>query len=158
MPTNLYGINDNYNLEISHVVPALIRKAHEAKISGANSFIAWGTGAVRREFLFSDDFADACVFLLNMSEEQEAQILSDQHPPIINIGSGRDMTIKELASLICEVVGFRGKVEWDHSKPDGTPQKLLDHSLLLSLGWRPFTGLRQGLEIAYQDMLHKKLV
>ena len=86
MPTNLYGINDNYNLEISHVVPALIRKAHEAKISGANSFIAWVTGAVRREFLFSDDFADACVFLLSMSEEQEAQILADQHPPIINIG------------------------------------------------------------------------
>jgi len=158
MPTNLYGINDNYNLEISHVVPALIRKAHEAKISRANSFIAWGTGAVRREFLFSDDFADACVFLLNMSEEQEAQILSDQHPPIINIGSGRDMTIKELASLICEVVGFRGKVEWDHSKPDGTPQKLLDRSLLLSLGWQPFTDLKQGLEIAYQDMLHKELV
>ena len=158
MPTNLYGVNDNYHLENSHVVPALIRKVHKAKTLGANSFVAWGTGTVRREFLFGDDFADACVFLLTMSQEQEAQILSEEHPPIINIGSGEDMTIKELVSVICEVVGFRGKVEWDHSKPDGTPQKLLDHSLLLSLGWQPFTGLRQGLEIAYQDMLHKVLV
>ncbi|MFM1770796.1 MAG: hypothetical protein RJA22_3325 [Verrucomicrobiota bacterium] len=143
MPTNLYGPNDNYDLQNSHVLPALIRKFHEAKAAGAASVTCWGTGAPRREFLHSDDFARACVFLMqHYSEEQ-----------FINVGSGTDVTIRELAELVREAVGFRGEIVWDTTKPDGTPRKLMDSSRLFALGWKPAIDLRRGLALAYEDFL-----
>lgn len=143
MPTNLYGPNDNYDLQTSHVLPALIRKFHEAKIAGAATVTCWGTGAPRREFLHADDLADACVFLMeNYSDEN-----------FLNIGYGSDVTIKELAETIQRIVGFNGKIIWDTSKPDGTPRKLLDSSRLLALGWRPKIDLETGIRMAYEDFL-----
>lgn len=138
MPTNLYGPNDNFNLETSHVIPALIRKFVEAKESNAKEVIVWGTGNVRREFLHCDDFADACVFLM---ENYDAKDLE----PFINIGSGVDITIRDLAYLIAKIVGFNGEIVFDTSKPDGTPQKLLDVSRLEKLGWRYKIPLDEGL-------------
>jgi len=150
MPTNLYGPGDNYDLQTSHVLPALIRKAHEAKLRGDANLVVWGTGRPRREFLYSDDMADACVALLKLDDAWFAEAMGI-YPPLINIGSGADLTIRELAELICEGVGFRGRLEFDASKPDGTPRKLLDTSRLDALGWRAHIGLPQGVRMAYDD-------
>lgn len=146
MPTNLYGPGDNYNLETSHVVPALIRKAHEAKMRGDKSFQVWGTGKPLREFLYSDDLADACIFLL---EEKNAEDIGE----IINIGTGQEVSVKRLAALVSEVVGFDGEQSFDPAKPDGTPRKLLDSSRLTALGWQARTSLTGGLSMAYRDFL-----
>ncbi len=139
MPTNLYGPNDNFDLTSSHVLPALIRKVHEAKTSGADSVGVWGSGKPRREFLHADDLADACVFLLETYNS----------PEILNIGCGEDVTIRELAETICEVLGFGGELVFDSSKPDGTPRKLLDVSKMTTLGWKPKIPLREGIRSAY---------
>jgi GDP-L-fucose synthase len=144
MPTNLYGPGDNYDLESSHVVPALIRKMHEAKLSGAAEVPVWGTGAPRRELLYSNDLADACVHL--MANYDAADV-----GEFVNVGVGKDLTIGELAALIADVVGFRGALKFDHSRPDGAPRKLLDVTRLTRLGWSPRTPLRDGLEQAYLD-------
>jgi GDP-L-fucose synthase len=141
MPTNLYGINDNYDLETSHVLPALIRKAHEAKMRGDKTLTVWGTGTPRREFLFADDLADACVFLLE----------SGYRGPLINIGTGEDLTIRKLAETVCEAVGFKGELIFDASKPDGTVRKLLDVSLIKQFGWTARTALPEGLQLTYED-------
>ena len=137
MPTNLYGPNDNYDLSTSHVLPALLRKMHEAKISGASKVSIWGTGSVRREFLHSDDMADACVYLMNLPDEKyESIVRSDSTAASSNIrGCETSVTVRELAELIREVVGFQGQLAFDHSKPDGTPRKLLDVSRMFQLGW-----------------------
>ena len=140
MPTNLYGPNDNFDLHSSHVLPALIRKAHEAKERGEDKLVVWGTGTPRREFLHVNDLADACLFLLERYDS----------PEIINVGCGEDVTIRELAEMVCQVVGFRGSLVFDATKPDGTPRKLLDVSLLFGMGWRPKIGLRDGIRDAYQ--------
>lgn len=145
MPTNLYGYNDNYHPENSHVLPALIRKFHEAKTSGATIVTVWGTGSPLREFLFADDLADACYFL--MQEYNEAGL--------VNIGTGHDLSIKELALLVKEVVDFTGDLVFDTSKPDGTPRKLMDVTKLHSLGWQHRIELKEGLALAYQDFLKK---
>jgi GDP-L-fucose synthase len=145
MPTNLYGYNDNYHPENSHVLPALIRKFHEAKTSGSASVTVWGTGSPLREFLFADDLADACYFL--MQEYNEAGF--------VNIGTSHDLSIKDLALLIKEVVGFTGDLVFDSSKPDGTPRKLMDVTKLHSLGWQHRIELKEGLALAYQDFLKK---
>jgi GDP-L-fucose synthase len=153
MPTNLYGPGDNYDLANSHVLPALIRKTHEAKHSHASEIVVWGTGQPRREFLHSDDAADACVFLMNLDDQRLRTLINAERgePPLINIGCGKDQTILELAQLIKDVVGFDGRFRCDSSKPDGTMQKLLDVTLLDALGWRPKISLRQGIERTYAD-------
>jgi GDP-L-fucose synthase len=143
MPTNLYGPEDNYDLEKSHVLPALIRKAHEAKRRGDDEIVVWGTGAPRREFLYVDDLAEACVFLMERDDG------AGETPALINIGTGVDLTIAELVTLVMDVVGFRGRVVYDRTKPDGTPQKLLDVGRLAALGWRAQTSLREGISKAY---------
>lgn len=148
MPTNLYGPGDNYDLQNSHVLPALIRKMHEAKQGGDKEMMVWGTGTPRREFLYSDDLADACVFLM---EKYNSNDIGE----FINIGVGQDATIRETAELVAEVVQFRGRLVFDPSKPDGMPLKLLDVSRLTALGWRAKTGLREGLSMAYQDYLSR---
>ena len=141
MPTNLYGPGDNFDLESAHVLPALIRRFHEAKESGAPSVTLWGTGSPRREFLHVDDLAAACLRLLDVYDE----------PEHINVGVGADVTIADLASLIADVVGYSGDLEWDSSKPDGTPRKLLDISRIQAHGWAPRIGLREGVEATYAD-------
>jgi GDP-L-fucose synthase len=143
MPTNLYGPNDNFDLETSHVLAALLRKAHEAKTSGATELVVWGSGTPRREFLHVDDLASACVFLLEKYDS----------PEIINVGYGEDLTIRELAELICEVVGYDGKLSWDKTKPDGTPRKLLDVTKIKKLGWTPSIPLREGIAQTYNWFL-----
>ena len=143
MPTNLYGPGDNYDLAGSHVLPALIRKAHEAKLGGAETMMLWGSGTPLREFLHVDDLADACVFLME-------RYSADVH---MNVGYGEDLSIHDLAKLVCEVVGFGGRITLDPSKPDGTPRKLMDSSRLHAMGWRPRIGLRAGIEGAYRDFL-----
>jgi GDP-L-fucose synthase len=154
MPTNLYGPGDNYDLETSHVIPALIRKMHEAKMSSQREVVLWGTGTPRREFLYSDDLADACLFLMNLNQQSfDSLAASKADAPLVNIGSGQDQTIRELAALVAEVVGFDGALTFDANKPDGTPRKLLDTSRLASLGWQPKTTLREGLAITYQEFL-----
>jgi GDP-L-fucose synthase len=153
MPTNLFGPGDNYDLQSSHVLPALIRKAHEGKQRGDARLPVWGTGNPRREFLYSDDMAEACVFLLTLPQARYAELVAPGSLPLINIGAGKDLSIRELAELVCEVVGFRGKLEFDPSKPDGTPRKLLDVSRLAALGWSPKTSLREGIALAYRDFL-----
>jgi GDP-L-fucose synthase len=156
MPSNLYGPGDHYDLHDSHVLPALIRKMHEAKVSGADQVVVWGTGAPRREFLFSDDAANACVFLMNLSNEKMDAILANGRSlPIVNIGCGEDATVRELAELIADVVGFNGELVFDASKPDGTPQKLLDISLVTQLGWTPRTSLREGLAETYAEFAQR---
>jgi GDP-L-fucose synthase len=150
MPTNLYGPGDNYDLQTSHVLPALIRKAHEAKVRGDGSFTVWGTGTPRREFLYSDDLASACVFLMGEAEKIKT-LFSDHEPPLVNIGCGEDVTIAELAGLVAEVVGFEGEIVFDESKPDGTPQKLLDVSRIIGRGWRPGVTLPEGIGLVYGD-------
>jgi GDP-L-fucose synthase len=152
MPTNLFGSGDRYDLHDSHVVPALLRKMHEAKVRGAGEVIVWGSGAPRREFLYSDDAADACVFLMNLPDDAfQGIVVQDSMPPIVNVGCGKDITIRELAELIAKVVGFKGQLVFDPSKPDGTPRKLLDTTRLATLGWTPQTPLREGLMRAYRD-------
>ncbi len=153
MPTNQFGPGDNYDLETSHVLAALIRKAHEAKTKGGEKLTVWGTGKPRREFLYSDDLADACVFLMSMPEEKFATLVAPDRLPLINIGAGKDISIGELAALVAEVVGFNGLIDFDTAKPDGMPQKLLDVSRLAALGWRAKIGLRQGIALAYKDFL-----
>jgi GDP-L-fucose synthase len=145
MPANMYGINDNFDLNNSHVLPALVRKFHEAKVANAATVTCWGTGRVMREFLFSDDLARACRFLLeNYSSDQ-----------IINIGYGSDVTIKQLAETVQRVIGFKGQIVWDSSKPDGTPRKLMDSSRLLNLGWQPEVNLEEGIRRTYEFFLKK---
>ena len=141
MPTNLYGPNDNYDLSHSHVLPALIRKTHEAKQRGDRRLVVWGSGQPRREFLYVDDLADACVFLMERGYDG----------PLVNVGTGRDVTIRELAETVMRVVGFDGVIEFDTSKPDGTPRKLLDVSRLHALGWRARTPLEEGIRLSWQD-------
>lgn len=141
MPTNLYGPNDNFDLETSHVLPALIRRFHEAKQQAATSVTLWGTGSPKREFLHVDDLADACIYLMNTYDD----------PEIVNIGTGEDISIKELAETIKEVVGYQGSIEWDSSKPDGTPRKLLNVSKLHSLGWKHTIDLQKGLSDTYES-------
>ena len=143
MPTNLYGPNDNYDLATSHVLPALIRKAHEARQRGDAEYVVWGSGTPRREFLYVDDLADACVHLMERGYDG----------PLVNIGTGEDVTIRELAETVMQVVGFNGRIVFDSSKPDGTPQKLLDVNRMTALGWRASTGLREGIASAYADYL-----
>ncbi|MBZ0093217.1 MAG: GDP-L-fucose synthase [Sulfuricellaceae bacterium] len=156
MPTNLYGPGDNYDLEKSHVMPALIRKMHEAKVNSRPTVTAWGTGRPRREFLFSDDMADATIFLADLPEEKYSEICeSADQPPLINIGCGEDLTIRDLAGMVRDAVGYEGEIEWDTSKPDGTPQKLLDVARLTGLGWRPKVGLKDGIANSYQDFLRR---
>ena len=153
MPTNLYGPGDNYDLETSHVIPALIRKFHEAKRRGDKQVIVWGSGTPRREFLYSDDMAEACLFLMNLPDEQFAAVLNPQPsaPPLINLGVGHDLTIRELAETVKAVVGFAGEIVLDPTKPDGTPRKLLDVSRLQAQGWQAGTSLEEGLRRAYKD-------
>lgn len=152
MPTNLYGPGDNYDLNSSHVVPGLIRKMHEAKKRGSQTVELWGTGTPRREFLYSDDLASACTFLMELEDSTFDSLLSRENgPPIINVGCGEDLTIRELAELVADVVGFKGELVFDSSKPDGTPRKLLDVSRMRDLGWTPQIDLRAGLESAYRD-------
>lgn len=145
MPTNLYGINDNYHPENSHVLPALIRRFHEAKVNHLPEVVVWGTGSPKREFLFADDLADACVFLMNTYNDYGW----------VNIGSGEEVSIAELANLVKEIVGYTGKLVFDTSKPDGTPRKLLDVSKLHALGWKHKTSLADGIRIAYNDFLKR---
>ena len=144
MPTNLYGPNDNYHPTHSHVLPALIRRFHEAKERGLPEVTCWGTGSPLREFLYVDDLADACIFLMNHYSGNET----------VNVGTGRELTIRELTRLVAEVVGYQGKILWDESKPDGTPRKLLDVSKLEKLGWKYSTELEDGIQLAYEDFLH----
>jgi GDP-L-fucose synthase len=152
MPTNLYGPNDNYDLASSHVLPALLRKMHEAKKRGALDVIVWGSGVARREFLHADDMADACVFLMNLAYVIYVPIvLSDRQAPLLNIGSGSDITIRELAPLIREIVGFSGELVFDGSKPDGTMRKLLDVSQIKSLGWEAKIPLIKGLKAVSRE-------
>lgn len=155
MPTNLYGPNDNYDLNNSHVVPALIRKMHEAKQRGDAQVTVWGTGTPRREFMYSDDMADACLHLLEQPEDRLRNLFSDSAPPLLNIGSGKDLTILELAELVRKVVGFEGELEFDPDKPDGTMRKVMDVKRLRLLGWQAKIPLEEGLELAYRDFLLK---
>jgi GDP-L-fucose synthase len=158
MPTNLYGPGDNYDLQTSHVLPALIRKMHEAKVRRQRDVTIWGSGKPRREFLYSDDLADACVFLMKLAGERFRDLIGqEQQPPLINIGCGEDRTILELAELVKEVVGFSGEFRLDTSKPDGTPQKLLSIARMAALGWRARTPLRKGLAATYSDYLSRDL-
>lgn len=145
MPTNMYGPNDNYDLQSSHVLPALIRKFHEAKAGGKSEVVCWGTGTPLREFLYADDLARACVFLMeNYAAEQ-----------FINVGYGSDLSIRELAETVKRITGFTGNIVWDSTKPDGTPKKLMDSSRLFALGWKPQVNLEQGIRLAYEDYLKR---
>ena len=146
MPTNLYGVNDNYHPENSHVLPALIRRFHEAKIKNSPEVVVWGTGSPLREFMFADDLADACVYLMENHNESGWT----------NIGTGDEFSIKELANIVKEVVGFKGELKFDTTKPDGTPRKLLDVTKLHSLGWKHKTSMKQGISIAYEDFMSKQ--
>jgi GDP-L-fucose synthase len=152
MPTNLYGPGDNYHLENSHVIPAMIRRFHEAKIDNSTSVMIWGTGKPYREFLYVDDMAAACLHVMNLNKvtyEKHTQAMLSH----INVGVGHDLTIAELAKTIGKVVGFKGEVDFDRTKPDGAPQKLMDSSRLNNLGWKAAVGLEEGLTLAYQDFL-----
>ena len=161
MPTNLYGPGDNYDLGNSHVIPALVRKFHEAKLQGEKQAVVWGSGTPKREFLYSEDMADACVYLMELSDGEYGRLLgSDEtktgkfEPPLVNIGVGEDVTIRELAELVKQVTGFVGEIVFDSSKPDGTPRKLMDVSRLNAMGWSAPTSLRDGLARAYADFIN----
>jgi GDP-L-fucose synthase len=149
MPTNLYGPGDNYDLQTSHVLPALIRKMHEAKQRSDPEVLVWGTGTPRREFLYSDDMADACITLLGLTDAEFERALT-HYPPLVNIGCGSDQTIGELAKLVAKVVGFKGTLRFDASKPDGAPRKLLDVARIASFGWRPRVEIAQGISLAHR--------
>lgn len=160
MPTNLYGPGDNYHPQNSHVIPALLRKFHEAKQRGDADVPVWGTGTPRREFLYSEDMADACVHLMGLDDAKFKPLLGSNEsetgrfePPLVNVGVGEDVTIRELAELVRDVIGFQGAITFDTSKPDGTPRKLLDVSLAASAGWKARTTLQEGLRRAYQDFI-----
>jgi GDP-L-fucose synthase len=157
MPTNLYGAGDNYHPENSHVIPAMIHRFHEAKMHHQPSVTIWGTGTPMREFLYSDDMAEACLFLMNLPDEQFKPLLAsdrnDGLPPLVNIGIGQDVTIKELAQLVSSAVGYSGILSFDQTKPDGTMRKLMDVGLINSLGWTAKLGLEEGLLLAYQDYI-----
>ncbi|MGQ2965246.1 GDP-L-fucose synthase family protein [Methylophilus sp.] len=161
MPTNLYGPGDNYHPENSHVIPALIRKFHEAKASNLPEVTVWGTGTPKREFLYNQDMADACVFLMQLDNSRFQKLLgSDEsvsgkfEPPLVNVGYGSDITIKTLAETVQKVIGYQGNIQFDTSKPDGTPRKLMDSSILHQAGWQPKVAIEAGLETAYQDFLN----
>jgi GDP-L-fucose synthase len=158
MPTNLYGPNDNFDLDGSHVLPALIRKIHEAKQAGARQVTLWGSGRPLREFLYSDDMAEACVFLMGLPDAEFGKLVAPAQAPVINIGAGTDQSIAELATLIAEVLGYRGEFVYDASKPDGTPRKLLDSARIMALGWKPRVGMHEGIAVAYQDFLRRYAV
>ena len=157
MPTNLYGPGDNYHLENSHVIPALIRKFHEAKINQQATVTVWGTGTPKREFLYSDDMAEACVYIMNLAEDIYKPLLAtdrnDGLPPLLNLGSGTDLSIAELANLVKEVVDFKGNIAFDTTKPDGTMRKLMASARLNQLGWNANASLKDGLQQSYQDFL-----
>jgi len=157
MPTNLYGPGDNYHPENSHVIPALIRRFHEAKLASAPSVTVWGTGTPKREFLYSEDMADACVYLMSLSDAQFIPLLgqdrNDGLPPLMNIGVGEDLSIRELAETVKGVVGYQGTIEFDSTKPDGTPRKLMDVGRLNGMGWQASTSMQNGLAVAYQDFI-----
>jgi GDP-L-fucose synthase len=155
MPTNLYGPNDNYDLNNSHVLPALIRKLHEGKQANAKEVVVWGTGKPKREFLYSEDMADACLYLLEQPEAKLAGLFNNEQPPLVNIGCGEDLTIRELAKLAAEVVGFKGDLTFDTSKPDGTMRKVMDVSKIRNMGWEPKVDLRSGIALAYADYLNR---
>lgn len=153
MPTNLYGRGDNYDLQSSHVLPALIRKMHEAKVAGRDEVVLWGSGTPRRELMHADDLARALVFLAALDDSRFTALTDPQTCPLINIGTGEDLTIRELAEIVAEVVGFRGRFVFDTSRPDGTPRKLLDVTRMRALGWSPQIGLRDGIADAYRDFV-----
>jgi len=155
MPTNLYGPGDSYDLNNSHVLPALIRKMHEAMQGGLEEAVIWGTGSPLREFLYSEDMAEACVYLLDLPTAKFDEFITATHPPLVNIGYGEDLTIAELARTVARVVGFRGRLRFDTSKPDGMPRKLLDSSRINALGWRPRTRFDEGIAAAYKDFLSR---
>jgi GDP-L-fucose synthase len=157
MPTNLYGPGDNYDLANSHVLPALIRKTAEAMRIKAPSVTVWGTGTPRREFLYSDDLAEACVFLMNLDEARYNSLLTETEPPLINIGTGEDVTIRELAEIVTKVLGYEGSLVFDASKPDGTPRKLMDVSRLHSLGWHHRTSLEEGIRRTWEQVHNRFL-
>ena len=149
MPTNLYGPGDNYDRNTSHVLPALIRKVTEARSAGHRYVTVWGTGTPRRELLYSDDLADACVFLANLGDTEFSQLI-DAEPPTINVGSSKDLSIREIAECVCQVLRFDGELVFDSSMPDGTPRKLLDSSKINQLGWRPKVSLEEGIRLAFE--------
>ena len=153
MPTNLYGPGDNYHLENSHVIPALIRKFHEAKVNKQPAVNVWGTGTPKREFMYSDDMAEACLYLMKLSENKVGQLFNSDTAPLINIGSDVDLSIKELANLIKEIIGFKGNLVFNANKPDGTMRKLMDSNQLNKLGWKKTTPLKDGIHKAYQDFI-----
>ena len=156
MPTNLYGIGDHYDLQNSHMLPALIRKTHEAKMRGDTSVTVWGSGTPRRELLFSDDMANACVFLANLPEKTYNDLFAENTlAPLINIGYGSDLSIREFAERVAALLGFSGELVFDASRPDGTPQKLLDSSRIHTLGWKPVTSLDEGIRLTYADFLSR---
>jgi GDP-L-fucose synthase len=157
MPTNLYGPGDNFDLNTSHVLPALMHKTMDAIEIGAKSLVVWGTGTPRRELLYSDDAAEACVFLMNLDEARFESLLREDTPPLINIGTGEDVTIRELAETVARVLGFKGELEFDSSKPDGTPRKLLDVTGLHQLGWYHTTSLEQGIARTFEQF-RKQLI
>lgn len=163
MPTNLYGPGDNYHPENSHVIPALIRKFHEAKVNNVSEVVVWGTGTPKREFLYNEDMADACVYLMNLPDGQYQGLLGSNEfatgkfePPLVNIGYGSDITIKELAETVGQVIGYKGNIVFDTTKPDGTMRKLMDVSLLSKMGWKASTSMHKGLAHAYADFLSKQ--
>jgi GDP-L-fucose synthase len=153
MPTNLYGPGDNYDLENSHVLPALIRKMHEAKREKTDHVVLWGTGQARREFLYSEDLADAAIHLMNLpNRDYESLFTSETSPPLINIGTGKELTIQALADIIADIVEFKGDIQWDTSKPDGTPRKVLDVSKLSEMGWTYKIPLKEGIKMTYDHV------
>jgi GDP-L-fucose synthase len=158
MPTNLYGPGDNYDLANSHVLPALIRKTAEAVRTEAPSVTVWGTGTPRRELLYSDDLAEACVFLMNLDEERYGTLFTENDPPLINIGTGEDVTIRELAEIVARVLGFKGSLVFDTTKPDGTPRKLMDVAKLHALGWHHTTELEEGIRRTWEKVRDQLLV
>src|SRR6266567_5960961 len=151
MPTNIYGPGDNFHLANSHVLPALIRKVVQAKLTGAHQLEVWGTGTPRREFLYSDDLAEACLFLMSLPDDEFSGLLTGDIPPLINVGTGEDVTIRELAEIVSSVLGFDGELVFDPSKPDGTPRKLLDVSRIAALGWKARTSLPEGIRLTYES-------
>ena len=154
MPTNLYGPGDNFDLKTSHVLPALIRKFHEAKINGDKEVIAWGTGSPKREFLYVDDMADGCLFMMNNFNPTEEE--NEKGDIFMNLGVGEDVSIKELTEIVKRVVGFDGEIVWDTDKPDGTPRKLLEMSKMHGLGWKASVALEDGVKLAYEWYIENK--
>ncbi len=157
MPTNLFGPWDNFHPENSHVLPALIRRFHEAKLHGKRVVEIWGTGTPRREFLFVEDLAEACVFIMNLNDDSYGLLIHKTPAPLVNIGFGKDITIKELAEMIKNIIGFTGEIQYDETKPDGTPQKLLDVSQMNAMGWTPKTSLKTGVGLTYEWCLKHRI-